>query len=141
MAENRADVTAERNSLAPARPDRPMCALERDYWNGFDKVRAAKEEANVSSVIRASVRKSRTPLQMGRERFAELFEAMDAYEAERRLELEQAKVERDEPKILARQLSVALSVAAGYMVAYADQSALRTRADGRARRAIARNGG
>lgn len=125
---------------ATSRPDREMCALERDYWNGFDKVRAAKEPANVSTVIRASVRTSRTPLQMGRERFAELFEAMEAYEAERLLALEQAKAERDEPKILARQLNVALSVAAGYMIAFADQSAKRTRADGRARRAMARNG-
>ena len=128
------------DTMTSARPDRPMSALERDYWNGFDKVRAAKEEANVSSVIRASVRKSRTPLQMGRERFAELFEAMEAYEAERLLALQQEKEQRDEPKILARQLSVALSVAAGYMVAFADQNAQRTRADGRARRAMARNG-
>ena len=125
---------------AMTRPNREMCALERDYWNGFDKVRAAKEPANVSTVIRASVRKSRTPLQMGRERFEELFKAIEAYEKERLLAIEQANAERDEPKILARQLNIALSVAAGYMIAYADQAALRTRADGRARRAMARNG-
>lgn len=130
---------AEETATDQCRPDRPMCALERDYWNGLDKVRIAGTEANVSTIVRAANRKSRTPLQMGRERFAELHAAIEAYEAERRARLELANAQKDEPKILARQLRSALSVAAGYMIAFADQSALRTRADGRARRALARS--
>jgi hypothetical protein len=111
-----------------------MDALERDYWNGLDLIIKAGTEANVSTVVRAAGRKSRTPLQMERVRFAELHAAIEHYEAERHRILRQVEERKDLPKLLGKQLNAALSVAAGYMIALSDEQGLRSRAERRVRR-------